>query len=263
MTRPKPQFETRLAKDDADLRASQHLRYRVFVEELGGAGAGVDHAAQLERDAFDPHFDHLILLDRARTESDGQVVGVYRLLRGDALPDGLGFYSEGEYDLNPLKASGRRLLELGRSCVHPDYRGGAAMFHLWQGLSRYVEEHEIEVMFGVASFHGTDVAAAAQSLSHLYHSHLAPQSLRPRALAYQDMNLVPASDVDRVMAMKNTPALIKAYLRLGGMVGDGAFIDTEFNTIDVCLVMDTARMSQKHKDIYSRARKGHTLQGTE
>ena len=254
MTHAAPQFETRLAKDDADMRASQHLRYRVFVEELGGDGADVDHKAQLERDGFDPYFDHLILLDHARAASEGQVVGVYRLLRGDAVPDGMGFYSEGEYDLSPLKASGRRLLELGRSCLHPDYRGGSAMFHLWQGLSSYVDAHGIEVLFGVASFHGTDVDTVAQSLSHLHHAHLAPPELRPRALVHQRMDLIAPEQIDRPKAVKDTPSLIKAYLRLGGMVGDGAFIDYEFNTIDVCLVMDTARMSQKHRDIYSRTR---------
>ncbi|TDT77707.1 ornithine-acyl[acyl carrier protein] N-acyltransferase [Litoreibacter halocynthiae] len=254
MTQTAPQFETRLAKDEADLRASQHLRYQVFVDELGGDGEHVDHESQLERDAFDPHFDHLILLDHARAASAGQVVGVYRLLRSDALPVGRSFYSEGEYDLGPLKATGRRLLELGRSCVHSDYRGGAAMFHLWQGLAQYIDTHRIEVLFGVASYHGTDVEAVAQSMSHLHHTHLAPPDLRPRALVHQRMDLVAPEDIDRPKAMKDTPALIKAYLRLGGMVGDGAFIDHEFNTIDVCLVMDTARMSQKHRDIYSRDR---------
>ena len=249
-----PQFETRLVASDAELRASQHLRYRVFVEELGGTGAGVDHAAQLECDAFDAYFDHLILLDHSRPPSLGQVVGVYRLLRGDALPKGTAFYSEGEYDVTALKSSGRRLLELGRSCLHEDYRGGAAMFHLWQGLSDYIEAHQIEVLFGVASFHGTDVAAVSHSLAHLHHSYLAPEDLRPRATSYQPMDLVPQADIDRLKAMRDTPSLIKAYLRLGGFVGDGAFIDHDFNTIDVCLVLDTARLSQKHKDIYSRHR---------
>ena len=84
------------------------------------------------------------------------------------------FYSESEYDLTPLKASGRRLLELGRSCVHPDHRGGTAMFQLWNALADYVLERGIEVLFGVASFHGTDVAALAQPLAWLHHHHLAP-----------------------------------------------------------------------------------------
>lgn len=256
MTQTAPQFETRLAKDEGDLIESQRLRYCVFVEELGGTGDGVDRDAMLERDAFDPHCDHLILLDRARPKHEGQVVGVYRMLRCDALPDGMSYYSEGEYDLSLLKSSGRRLLELGRSCLHPDYRGGAAMFHLWQGLSDYIDRHRIEVLFGVASFHGTDVDAVAQSLSHLHHTHLAPPELRPRSLVHQSMGIIPPEGIDRPKAMKDTPALIKAYLRLGGKVGDGAFIDREFNTIDVCLVMDTDRMSRKHRDIYSRDREG-------
>ncbi|SFR48776.1 GNAT family N-acetyltransferase [Litoreibacter janthinus] len=254
MTQAPPQFETRLARSETDLLALQHLRYTVFVEELGGAGAGVDHAAKLERDAFDPHFDHLMLIDNARPEGAGQVVGAYRLMRCEALPDAMPFYSEGEYDISPLRTSGRRLLELGRSCLHRDYRGGAAMFHLWQALSDYVAEHRIEILFGVASFHGTDVGKVAQSLSYLHHAHLAPPELRPRAKVYQRMNLVDPDEIDRPKAMKDTPALIKAYLRLGGVVGDGAFIDREFNTIDVCLVMDAARMSQKHRDIYARKR---------
>ncbi|WP_298256119.1 GNAT family N-acyltransferase [uncultured Litoreibacter sp.] len=254
MTKIAPKFETRLAKNEAELQASQHLRYKVFVEELGGTGQGVDHDAQLEQDAFDAMFDHLILLDHNRPPEQGQVVGVYRLQRSDALPESARYYSEAEYDLSPLKASGRRLLELGRSCLHPDYRGGAGMFHLWQGLSDYIGAHRIEVLFGVASFHGTDVQAVAQSLSYLHQCHLAPAELRPKALRYQEMALIDPEEIDRIQAMKDTPALIKAYLRLGGTVGDGAFIDNEFNTIDVCLVMDTAVLSQKHRDIYARRR---------
>lgn len=254
MNHTPPQFVTRLARDDADLHASQRLRYDVFVDELGGDGVDVDHDARLERDQFDPLFDHLILLDQARANAESKVVGVYRLLRGSALPEGRQFYSEDEYDLSALKASGRQLLELGRSCLHRDYRGGMAMYHLWQALADYVDEHGIEVLFGVASFHGTDVGAVAQSLSHLHHAHLAPENLRPRALTFEPMDLLQPEEIDRKEAMKGTPSLIKAYLRLGGMVGDGAFIDHEFNTIDVCLVMDTAKMSKRHRDIYTKGR---------
>lgn len=251
----------RLAGDDRDLRAAQRLRYRVFVEELGGTGPLVDHAARLERDAFDPVFDHLLLIDTRRDAAALEdVVGVYRLLPSDRLDRAGRFYSEDEYDLAPLKATGRRLLELGRSCVHPDYRGGTAMFHLWNGLADYVLDRGIEVLFGVASFHGTDTAALAQALSYLHHHHLAPEPLRVRArgAARAEMNLIPADQVDRRAAMAGTPALIKAYLRLGGFVGDGAWIDHAFNTTDVCLVMDTGRMSAKHRDFYMRkkAREG-------
>lgn len=250
-----PHFEVRLARDERDLRAAQRLRYAVFIEELGGGGAMVDHAARLERDAFDALFDHLLLIDTRRDpQALEDVVGVYRLLPSDRLGAGERFYSEDEYDLAPLKASGRKLLELGRSCVHADYRGGTAMLHLWNGLADYVLERGIEVLFGVASFHGTDAQALAQPLAYLWHHHLAPLPLRVRARGEnrQEMDLIPADRVDRRAAMLATPALIKAYLRLGGFVGDGAWIDHAFNTIDVCLVMDTARMSAKHREFYIR-----------
>ena len=238
-------YALRLARDARDLRAAQRLRYRVFVEELGADGPLVDHAARLERDDFDEIFDHLLLIDtRCDPETLEHVVGVYRLLPSDRLAEGGRFYSEGEYDLTPLRESGRKLLELGRSCVHPDHRGGTGMFHLWNALADYVLERGIEVLFGVASFHGTDIAALTPSLAYLHHHHLAPPGLRvvARGAGYQRMDLLPPEALDRKAAMAATPALIKAYLRLGGFVGEGAWIDRAFNTTDVCLVMDTARM---------------------
>ena len=245
----RPEFEVRLADGEDDIRAAQALRYRVFVNELGSDGALVDHEAGLERDAFDAHCDHLLLIDKAAGDT---VVGVYRLLQRAGAEAAGQFYSESEYDLAPLLKSGRNLLELGRSCLDPAYRGGAAMHHLWQGLAQYVEANEIEVLFGVASFHGTDAEALAEPLSLLYHRHRAPEGLRPRAGNYQPMDLMPAEEIDRRRAMLQVPALIKAYLRLGGFVGDGAYVDHAFNTIDVCLIMDTERMCSARKSIYSR-----------
>jgi L-ornithine Nalpha-acyltransferase len=255
MTADATPFAVRLAASVEDLTAAQRLRYEVFVTELGGDGPLVDHQARLERDAFDPYFDHLVLVDPRRDPAGlDHVVGAYRVLPGDRRAAAGQFYSETEFDLGPLLASGRRLLELGRSCVHADHRGGTAMFHLWNGLADYVLDREIEVLFGAASFHGTDVAALAQPLSWLYHHHLAPPGMRVSARPpnRQDMNLIPPSALDRKSAMAATPALIKAYLRLGGFVGDGAYIDHAFNTTDVCLVMDTGQMSARHRDFYIR-----------
>ena len=236
MTIATPAFRTRLATSEADLQAAQRLRYEVFVEELGGGGPLVDHAARLERDRFDPYFDHLLLTE----EGAGQVIGVYRLLRGDRAEAAGGFYSEGEYDLGVLKRSGRSLLELGRSCVHRDFRGGVAMMHLWSALADYVRTHRIEILFGVASFHGADPMRHAAALSLLHHAHLAPEPLRVRARSpsFQRMDLVPPAEIDRVAAMRHVPALIKSYLRLGGVVGEGAFVDRAFNTTDVCMVLE-------------------------
>jgi len=246
-----PLFEVTLAQDAVDLRAAQRLRYEVFVRELGGDGALVDHDAGLERDGFDEVSDHLILRDISRPREEG-VVGVYRLMDDAAARRAGGFYSAQEYDVSPLLSGGRRLLELGRSCVHPDYRGGTAMYHLWQGLAEYIENNGIEVLFGVASFHGTDLKALEMPLSLLHHNHLAPPELRVRSRVFEAMDLVPEQQIDRLAAMQATPALIKAYLRLGGVVGEGAFVDHAFNTTDVCLLVDTARMSTRQKALYSR-----------
>lgn len=249
-----PEFATRLARGPDDIRAAQRLRYEVFVEEMGADGAHVDHDERLEIDRFDDHAEQLLLLDLARASGD-QVVGVYRLITAEAAQVAGGFYTEGEYDLTPLIATGRPLLELGRSCLHPDYRGGAGMFHLWQGLAAYVREHGVEILFGVASFAGQDPMQIAEPLAFLHDRHLAPEPLRVRSQAYQPMDLVAPDQIDRVAAMKQTPALIKAYLRLGGVVGDGAFVDRAFNTIDVCLIVDTSAMSEQQTALYQgRAR---------
>lgn len=255
MTAEDSPYLVRIATTPQDLTAAQRLRYEVFVAELGGDGPLVDHAARLERDELDPWFDHLVLVDRrVDPASLAHVIGAYRVLPGDRRAQTGRFYSESEYDLGPLLASGRRLLELGRSCVHADHRGGTAMFHLWNGLAEYVLERGIEVLFGVASFHGTDPVALAGPLSWLYHHHLAPPGMRVRALPPDrlEMDLIPAAQLDRKTAMAAIPALIKAYLRLGGFVGDGAWVDRPFNTTDVCLVMDTGQMSARHRDFYIR-----------
>lgn len=255
MTVEESPYLVRLATSSQDLTAAQALRYQVFVRELGGDGPLVDHAQGLERDAFDPFFDHLILVDRRIDPATcAHVIGAYRILPGDRRAAAGRFYSETEFDLSPLLASGRNLLELGRSCVHADHRGGTAMFHLWNGLAEYVLDRGIEILFGAASFHGADSAALARPLSYLHHNHLAPAAMRVRALPphRQEMDLIPADRLDRRAALAATPALIKAYLRLGGFVGDGAWIDRAFNTTDVCLVMDTAQMSARHREFYIR-----------
>jgi putative hemolysin len=242
-------FTVKLVETQAELQAAQRLRYDVFVRELGGGGDLVDHDQRLERDHFDPYFDHMIL---THTPS-AQVIGVYRLLRGCRAERAGGFYSDSEYDLSLLKSSGRRLLELGRSCLHPDFRGGTAMHCLWGGLADYVATHRIELMFGVASFHGTDTDALAAPLSMLHHRHLAPSALRvtARPEAFQRMDLLCPDTLDRRAAMRAVPSLIKAYLRLGGHVGEGAFVDHRFNTTDVCLIMDTARLNTRQAKIYT------------
>ena len=153
--------------------------------------------------------------------------------------------------------SGRKILELGRSCVNIHHRGGVALYMMWNGLAEYVIKNKIDVLFGVASFHGTDANAIAHALSFLHHNHLAPENLQVRALGKNriEMDILPISEVNRMIALKQLPPLIKAYIRLGGFVGCGASLDSDFNTIDVCLVMDTQRMLDKYKSMYLKGAK--------
>ena len=255
LSRGGARLSVRLARDDDDLIAAQRLRYQVFVRELGARPDGVDHALGLERDALDDHFDHLLLVDPQKPAQErDHVVGVYRLLpheRAEALGR---FYSDAEYDLTPLRRDGRKLVELGRSCVHPDHRRGAAMLMLWNGLAEYVLARGIEIMFGVASFPGTDPDAHALALSWLHAHHLAPPALRVQAwgAGAVPMDRLPPEALDAGAATAAIPPLIRAYLRLGGFVGQGAYLDRAFNTTDVCLIMDTAAMSGKAVEFYTR-----------
>lgn len=249
------QYRVKLAETAEEREGAQRLRYRVFVEEMGAVATDEQRALRREWDTFDPYFDHLILETvGAVADPLDRVVGVYRLMRSEVAEAGPGFYGAAEYDLGPIVRSGRRSVELGRSCVAREHRGGPGMHLLWNGLAAYVLEREIELLFGVASFPGTDVERIAEALSFLHHNHLAPPDLRARARAehFVEMNRIPAEAVDAARALKAIPPLIKAYVRLGGFVGEGAFVDRSFNTVDVCVIMDTARMTERYRAFYER-----------
>lgn len=246
-------LSVRLARDERDLRAAQRLRYRVFIEEMGGSGPLVDHAARLERDALDPVCDHLLLIDEQRDPvHESHVLGAYRLLPGTRLADAGRFYCDSEFDIEPLRRSGRQLLELGRSCMHPDYRGGMGMLQIWQGLADYVRDCEIEILFGAASFHSPDPLSWAQPLSWLHHHHLAPEPLRVHSRYPFEGYLLAPELLDRQKALGQMPSLIKAYLRLGGVVGAGVYVDHAFRTTDVCIILDAVAMSAQARAFTTR-----------
>lgn len=247
-----PKYVVRLADSPADLIAAQRLRYQVFITEMGGCGPLVDHHSKIECDQFDAFAAHLLLEDIA-PEARCRLVGVYRLMTRDMAAQAGGFYSASEFDLSALLQSDLRLLELGRSCLHPDYRGGAGILTLWAGLADYVAAAGIDMLFGVASFQGTDTDALAPSLTYLNNMHLAPPELAPVARPHGavPMDIIAKDTIDRKAAVVQIPTLIKAYLRLGGMVGQGAFVDRAFNTTDVCLLVDAAKLTARTKGMQS------------
>lgn len=244
----------RIARSAEEVRAAQALRFRVFFQELGATPGAGAHASGLDSDAYDDVADHLLVLDHALGDGPATVVGTYRLIQVEGAAKVGGFYSAAEYDLSTIEAFPGRVLELGRSCVHPAYRGRAAMQLLWRGIAAYIAVHRIDLMFGCASLPGTDPEQLAEELTYLYGHHLAPPALRMRALPerYVDMRRRDPMTVDSRRANQMLPPLIKGYLRLGGFVGDGAVIDREFNTIDVAIIVKSDLVTDKYSKHYER-----------
>lgn len=248
-------LEVRLAETDMEVEAAQRLRYRVFYEEMSAVPSPEMRLAGRDFDRFDDVCDHLLVVDRSVIDDDGQptVVGTYRLTRDVDADRVGGFYTAGEYDITPMLTgmpAGTKLLELGRSCVLKEYRARpGAMQLLWRGVMVYNSRFAIDVMFGCASFAGTDPQAHALPLSYLYHFHLMAPEMRVRAETsrYVDMNLLPKESIDPKEAVRTLPPLLKGYMRAGGGIGDGAVIDWQFGTTDVFIYFPLSKIDDRYR----------------
>lgn len=267
LRRPQPitlgDLEARLAATPADVAAAQALRYRVFVEEMGAKPTEAMAAAKREFDAFDDLCDHILVIDRRLGTGPNAVVGTYRLLRGSVARKRGGFYTATEFDIGRILAFPGEALELGRSCVAAAHRARPTIELMWRSIAAYVFDHDISIMFGCASLPGTDPQMLGQQLSYLYHHHLAPPALRVRALPklHVDMNILPTESIDPRAAQLSLPPLLKGYLRLGGFVGDGAVVDQQFNTTDVCIIVVTDRVRDKYYSHYKRQARKNSKDG--
>lgn len=234
-------LELRLVDSETELQAVQRLRFRVFYKEM--KARPTPRMSELERDfdTFDDICEHLIVRDTTQ-DGDAAVVATMRLLRRSALGRTSAFYTAGEFDISRLLAIDGELVELGRSCVDMNYRAGAAIQALFRGLGAYVVQHGIAYMFGCASLHGTDPDSLALPLSHMAYHLAAPAALRPRALdhLYVDMKRLAPETFDTAEGLASLPPLIKGYARAGCRFGDGAVIDHQFNTTDVCVLLDVS-----------------------
>lgn len=255
-------LEVRLAESRVELEEAQALRYRIFYEDLSATPSPEVAAAKRDFDSFDDFCDHLLVLDHG-TPGHARVIATYRFLRRTGAALRGRYYSDDEFDVSPLIELEGEILELGRSCIDPGYRSGVVMQLLWSGIGQYVLSNDIKVMFGCASFPGTDPQALALPLAYLHHHHLAPEGLRPRALPerFVNMDLMQAATIDVKEAPKALPPLIKGYLRLGGFVGEGAVVDKDFDTTDVCIVVKTDLVTERYYRHYARGREGRAGQG--
>ena len=242
----------RLATSPAEVEEAQRLRFRVFYEEMGAKPLPEVRSEKRDFDRFDATCDHLVVIDSGRPHQP-RVVGTYRFMRQPHAARAGDFYSADEYDVTRLKTNGGTIMELGRSCVDPAFRTRHTMQLLWRGIAEYVSVHNIDLMFGCASFPGTDTAALAQPLAYLRHNHLAPEQLRSTAVPGRrvDMNVLPPEQIDRKAALMAMPPLVKGYVRLGAYVGDGAVIDYQFNTTDVCIIVQTERITGRYARHYA------------
>jgi len=248
-------LSVRLAQTPEEISAAQSLRYRVFYEEMSAIPSPRMKALRSDFDSFDEFCDHLLVICKDRTDLPCGVVGTYRILRRSVALLRGGFYSADEFDLSPLFGVEGEIMELGRSCVDLDHRTKPTMQLLWQAIAAYVQYYQIEVLFGCASFAGTAPEKFKVPLSYLYHQHLAPAELRPKAIncRFIKLNWIPIQDVDLRSAWRELPPLIKGYLRLGGFVGDGAVVDPQFNTTDVSIIVKTNLITDKYFRHYERS----------
>ena len=200
-------------------QAAAALRRAVFVDEMGAR-------AEIEDDRFDAIAEHLVV------RAGDRVVGTLRLATGAA-------YTGREFDLSPLRTDPRDIAEIGRMCLHPAHRGGAAGAALLIGAVERLRSRGVGLIVGTASFLGTDADRHMPALRALRDAALAPSAMRPRAYGAEAVAVEGRGDA---RDMRGVPTLIKTYLRAGAWVGEGAWRDDGFNCIDVCMVMDLARL---------------------
>jgi L-ornithine Nalpha-acyltransferase len=251
----------RLALTSDDVWAAQRLRFRVFYEELSAQPCSESKETRLDSDRFDSFCDHLLVIQDSTSDdgagtavTGGNLVGTYRLLRQDVASHNGGFYSESEFELGPLLERHRDLkfLEVGRSCVAEGFRDRPVAELLWQGIWNYVRHYKLDVMLGCASLPGTDVEQLADELGFLAHVSPAPEEWQVSALPQKkiEMSRKRMCDVNQKAVLKSLPTLIKAYLRLGCYIGDGAVIDHQFNTTDVLIILPVTAINPRYFNHY-------------
>ena len=253
-------FEIRLVESAKELRQAQRLRYEVFYDEGGAIAAASSKAQRLDLCPFDDICDHLVVLDTEARSSDNRaktrLVGTYRLLRRDVAERHHGFYSQGEFDLAPLLAHhpDTRFLELGRSCVHADYRSKRVIELLWRGLWLYARHHAVDVLIGCASLPGLDLEANRTPLSFLLRLAQAEPAWQVAAWPHcrAAFEPLPAEAVDAKRGLLALPPLLKAYLRTGARFGHAAVLDRQFGTTDVFAVMPMLDIEERYLAHYGQ-----------
>ena len=240
-------FTIKIAETNFEIKKAQSLRYKIFFKEKKIKKKSFKFLLQRDYDFYDKISDHLIIIDNNREIRDN-VIGTYRLLRGNCAKLYRGFYTEQEFDISNLKKnfSSKDILELGRSCVHPQYRSGIILKLLWQGISNYIKMYKIKILMGCASFHGTNPSKFKDEFSLLYESYRLPEDYDVKSLQSNKISF--NKNINHLTILNKLPPLIKGYLRAGGMVSENFYIDKEFETIDYCVIMFTKKIVSRYQN---------------
>ncbi len=217
---PRHNLSVAWARGDEELREAQRLRYRVFAEEMGAQLTG---PAGLDVDPFDAYCDHLLVRDADTL----RVVGTYRVLSPNQAARIGRLYAESEFDISRLAHLRGKMVEVGRSCVHPDYRTGAVIMSLWGGLAAYMMQHGYETMLGCTS---VPMGDGGHYAANLY------CALRDSAMTAPEYRAFPHTPlpVDELATgvQASPPPLVKGYLRLGAKICGAPAWDPDFNAAD-------------------------------
>ena len=240
-------YTIKIAKSNFEIKKAQSLRYKIFFKEKNIKRKNLKSLLQRDYDFYDKISDHLIIIDNDRQVKDN-VIGTYRLLRGNNAKLYKGFYTEQEFDISNLKKnfSSKDILELGRSCVHPAYRSGIILKLLWQGISKYIKIYKIKILMGCASFNGINPSKFKDEFSLLYDSYRLPKNYNVKSL--QDNKVSFGKKINHSTILHRLPPLIKGYLRAGGMVSENFYIDKQFETIDYCVIMLTEQIVSRYQN---------------
>jgi len=222
------QFRVGLADSLQDLLDCQRLRYLVFNCELG---EGLDSSTSLglDRDRFDFICDHLMVRDC----SSGKLVGTYRMQSGFRAKGNLGYYSEQFFDFAPFEPLRSEVLELGRACVHTEYRHTGVLHMLWRGITRYALSCGARYLIGCSSLSSQDESEGVALYEKLKEKYLAPPPLRT-----EPWRGFQCRASDTAIAAPLTPRLFRAYLDVSARLCGPPSIDREFKTIDFLTVID-------------------------
>ena len=221
---------------------SKELRFKSFFKNT--------HKIKIDSDKFDDFCEHLVVIDTSI--ADDFVVGSYRLLFKNRKNDRVEFYSESEFDLDKfLRIKNLSLLEAGRSCVHENYRDGRIIKLLWRGLASYIVSKNVDFIFGCASFPSANAKLFNKELSYLSHNHRPPQSFNSRPLNHLEakFNKVDRKHYNKETVFRSLPPLIKAYIRAGAWISDGAVCDFKFNTTDVLVILKSTNIIKKYSNL--------------